>query len=60
MEYDFAPNNLEIKKNDLVHIQWTGSNTHDNGNPAGDGQAGSAGEGKAGLPLTSQFYNVST
>ena len=24
VEYDFAPNDLEIKKNDLVHIQWTG------------------------------------
>merc|ERR1719376_1968664 len=48
VEYDFTPNNLEIKKNDMVFIQWTGSNTHNNGNPAGDGQAGSAGEGREG------------
>merc|ERR1712080_209298 len=34
--------------NDMVHIQWTGSNTHNNGNPAGDGQAGDAGEGTGG------------
>ena len=24
VEYDFTPNNLEIKKNDMVFIQWTG------------------------------------
>lgn len=24
VEYDFAPNNLEIKQNEYVHIQWTG------------------------------------
>jgi hypothetical protein len=38
VEYDFAPNHLHITENDLVHIQWTGSNTHNNGNPAGDGR----------------------
>lgn len=48
VEYDFAPTHLEIKDGDLVHIQWTGSNTHNNGNPAGDGQAGDAGEGTSG------------
>jgi len=48
VEYDFQPNHLEITANDLVHIQWTGSNTHNNGNPAGDGQAGDAGEGRRG------------
>lgn len=48
VEYDFAPNHLHIKSQDLVHIQWTGSNTHNNGNPAGDGQAGDAGEGRRG------------
>jgi len=48
VEYDFAPNHLHISENDLVHIQWTGSNTHNNGNPAGDGQAGDAGEGTRG------------
>jgi len=31
-----------------MHIQWTGSNTHNNGNPEGDGQAGDAGEGTGG------------
>lgn len=48
VEYDFMPNHLHIKEGDLVHIQWTGSNTHNNGNPAGDGQAGDAGEGTRG------------
>lgn len=48
VEYDFQPNQLEIGVNDCIHIQWTGSNTHNNGNPAGDGQAGDAGEGTLG------------
>jgi len=48
VEYDFYPNQLHISTNDCVHIQWTGSNTHNNGNPAGDGQAGDAGEGRGG------------
>ena len=48
VEYDFAPNRLHITTNDLLHIQWTGSNTHNNGDPAGDGQAGDAGEGNGG------------
>lgn len=48
VEYDFSPNVLEVKAGDLVHVQWTGSNTHNNGNPAGDGQAGDAGEGTGG------------
>jgi len=49
VEYDYAPNTFTVTKNkDLVHFQWTGSNTHNNGNPAGDGQAGDAGEGTYG------------
>jgi len=40
VEYDFVPNLLTVSKNDLIHLQWTGSNTHNNGDPAGDGQAG--------------------
>lgn len=49
VEYDFVPNKLNIKKEtDVVHIQWTGSNSHNNNSPAGDGQAGDAGEGKSG------------
>lgn len=36
VEYDFVPNDLKINKGDLVHLQWTGSNTHNNGNPAGN------------------------
>jgi len=48
VEYDFVPNNLHVVAGDLVHVQWTGSNTHNNGNPAGDGQAGDAGEGTGG------------
>jgi len=48
VEYDFQPNQMEVKAGDCVHFQWTGSNTHNNGNPAGDGQAGDAGEGTEG------------
>ena len=40
VEYDFIPNRLEIKESDAVHFQWTGSNTHNNGAPGGDGQTG--------------------
>lgn len=48
VEYDFIPNKLVAKQDDIIHMQWTGSNTHNNGNPAGDGQAGDAGEGTRG------------
>mmetsp|Transcript_26330 Transcript_26330/g.69184 ORF Transcript_26330/g.69184 Transcript_26330/m.69184 type:complete len:779 (-) Transcript_26330:235-2571(-) len=48
VEYDFYPNQVQISTEDIVHFQWTGSNTHNNGNPAGDGQAGDAGEGTRG------------
>ena len=48
VEYDFVPNRLNMNKGEAVHIQWAGSNTHKNGNPAGDGQAGDAGEGRSG------------
>ncbi|EDQ91091.1 uncharacterized protein MONBRDRAFT_31750 [Monosiga brevicollis MX1] len=48
VEYDFVPNQLHVTEDDLIHIQWAGSNTHNNANPAGDGQAGDAGEGRGG------------
>lgn len=48
VEYDFAPNRMHAKTSSMIHVQWTGSNTHQNGNPAGDGQAGDAGEGTGG------------
>jgi hypothetical protein len=42
-EYDFVPDKLTISKSkDLVHVQWTGSNSHDNNND------GDAGQGKGG------------
>jgi plastocyanin len=47
-EYDFKPARLQVKPADFIHVQWTGSNTHNNGDPAGDGQAGDAGEGRDG------------
>ena len=31
VEYDFVPNRLVMDEANLLHIQWTGSNTHDNG-----------------------------
>jgi hypothetical protein len=48
VEYDFVPNRLKLKTNDIVHVQWTGSNTHNNEAPAGDGQAGNDGQGAQG------------
>lgn len=33
---------------DLIHLQWTGSNTHQNGGGGGDGQTGDAGQGTDG------------
>jgi len=37
-----------VSKGDFVHLQWTGSNTHNNGGNGGDGQTGDAGEGTTG------------
>jgi hypothetical protein len=48
VEYDYWPKKLEVKTNECIAMSWTGSNTHNNGNPAGDGQAGDAGEGTGG------------
>jgi len=48
VEYDFWPKTLNVNVGDCIAMQWTGSNTHNNGNPAGDGQAGDAGEGRGG------------
>lgn len=48
VEYDFVPSKLVANEDDLLHIQWTGSNTHNNGGNGGDGQTGDAGEGKGG------------
>jgi len=48
VEYDFEPNDITMEVDQCLHFQWTGSNTHNNGNPAGDGQAGDAGEGRGG------------
>jgi len=48
MEYDFVPNDLAVQSGtDLIHIQWTGSNTHNN-NGGGDGQGGDDGQGNEG------------
>ncbi|KAK3753992.1 hypothetical protein QZH41_009267, partial [Actinostola sp. cb2023] len=38
-EYDFVPNTLVVSDGDLVHFQWTGSNTNDRNN-AGQGLRG--------------------
>ena len=37
VEYDFVPNELDISKDDCVHIQWEGSNTQPR-NQAGEGR----------------------
>merc|ERR1719493_96240 len=48
VEYDFYPKTLNMEVGECAAFQWAGSNTHNNGNPAGDGQAGDAGEGRGG------------
>jgi len=48
VQYDFVPVDLQVDISTCIHVQWTGSNTHNNGNPAGDGQAGDAGQGTGG------------
>jgi len=48
VEYDFIPNRLTVSTTDLIHVQWTGSNTHNNGGGGGDGQAGDDGQGQGG------------
>jgi len=48
VEYDFVPNRLTIPQGEAIHVQWTGSNRHDNGRPGGDGQICDAGEGRGG------------
>ena len=59
VEYDFFPTNLTMKRGELVHIQWTGSNSHNNGAPGGDGQTGDAGEGTGGsIFVYESFYVV--
>ena len=48
-EYDFVPSALNVSAaSDLVHVQWTGSDTHNNGENEGDGQAGDTGQGAEG------------
>merc|ERR1711879_936104 len=48
VEYDFEPNDIVLVQGQCIHLQWAGSSTHNNGNPAGDGQAGDAGGGRGG------------
>ena len=49
-EYDFEPQHVELKptSGQCLHFQWCGSNTHNNGNPGGDGQTGDDGQGRGG------------
>jgi len=62
VEYDFVPNRLHVTTSDAIHLQWTGSNTHNN-NPnaenAGDGQGGDAGEGTGGTDRSNFVQLVS-
>ena len=39
VEYDFVPNVVNAKRNDYLHIQWTGSDANQNGN-SGNGRDG--------------------
>lgn len=60
VEYDFEPKHVQIAPGQCMHFQWEGSNTHNNGNPAGDGQAGDAGEGRGGSDRSNiaQMYSM--
>jgi hypothetical protein len=63
VEYDFTPNDLKVMKNDLIHIQWWGSNSHNNKPPGANGQTGDDGQGKSGTdrstftPILSSNHN---
>jgi len=46
-DYKFSLMHSNIR-NHRAFVCYTGSNTHNNGQPAGDGQAGDDGEGKGG------------
>jgi len=48
VEYDYTPTRKHYSKDDLIHIQWTGSNTHNNNGDGNDGQPGDAGQGPDG------------
>jgi len=48
IEYDFEPQMVFIMPNQCMHIEWDGSNTHNNGDDGGDGQTGDAGQGREG------------
>ena len=48
VEYMFMPNLLRVTTADFIHVQWTGSNTHNNGGGGGDGQTGDDGQGQGG------------
>ena len=50
VEYDFVPASLSINaSSDLIHVQWTGSNTHNNGGGNNDdGEDGDTGQGAEG------------
>ncbi|KAK3285234.1 hypothetical protein CYMTET_7149 [Cymbomonas tetramitiformis] len=55
VEYDFTPNTLSVSTADLVHIQWTGSNTNPRNN---DGQ-GLAGTDRSNIvPIEDMLNNV--
>ncbi len=59
VEYDFVPQTLNITKDDIVHVQWTGSNTHNNGGDGGDGQPGDDGEGTGGTDRNNMALTMS-
>jgi len=48
IEYDFEPQMVFVMPGECMHFEWDGSNTHNNGDPGGDGQTGDAGQGREG------------
>ena len=60
IEYDFTPRSLQVTGRDLIHIQWTGSNTHNNGPNSADGQTGDDGEGTGGWSINLNHSYISS
>jgi len=56
-EYEFTPERFQIKKGDMIHFQWTGCNTNNQGN-AGQGTRGTDRSNIIGLTQKYQTHNV--
>lgn len=58
VEYDFVPPNLQVSRNDYLHIQWTGSDANDQNN-AGNGRTGTDRNNIVIIPSVGKNYPTS-